>query len=212
MAASGREVIALYRDPGVRARAYLNVRWLVCPFDRVLPLVPTEGRLLDVGCGSGLWLNYLALERPRLDLHGVDPDARKLALAEKSSDRLDLRQRSVEEVTPESFDCVTILDVLCLLSDELKRKVLAAAYRALRRGGTIVVKDADTRPWWKYAPMAIEELVAVHVMRMTLGRPKFQSLETLAHGLESVGFQDVETRRIDGGYLHPHVVARARKP
>ncbi len=212
MAVSGRDVIAQYRDPGAPARAYLQVRWLVCPFDRVLPLVPTEGRLLDVGCGSGLWLNYLAMERPGLELHGVDPDARKLALAAKSSHRLSLRQQSVEEVTPESFDCVTILDVLCLLSDELKTNVLAASHRALRRGGTIVVKDADTRPWWKYAPMAMEEFVAVHVMRMTLGRPKFQTLAALGRGLEAAGFEDVEARRIDRGYLHPHVAVRARKP
>lgn len=212
MAVSGREVIAQYRDPGARARAYLNLRWMVCPFDRVLPLVPTEGRLLDVGCGSGLWLSYLALERPRLELHGVDPDARKLALAARSSSSLSLLQQPVEEVTPGSFDCVTILDVLCLLSNELKTKMLAASYRALRPGGTIVVKDADTRPWWKYAPMAIEELVAVHVMRMTLGRPEFQSLGALGRALEAAGFQDVEARRIDRGYLHPHMVVRARKP
>lgn len=212
MASGGRRVIAQYREPGPRARAYLNIRWRICPFDRVLPLVPTEGRLLDVGCGSGLWLSYLALERPRLELHGIDPDARKLALAATSSARLDLRQGSVEDVAPEAFDCVTILDVLCLVSDELKGTMLRACYRALAAGGTIVVKDADTRPWWKYAPTALEELVAVHVMRMTLGRPKFQSLDALVGGLENAGFVDAEALRIDRGYLHPHVVVRARKP
>ena len=214
MALGGRRVIAQYRDPGLRARAYLHVRWLVCPFDRVLPLVPERGSLLDVGCGSGLWLTYLAQERPELDLHGVDPDARKLALAARSSaaGRMQLRQGSVEEVPTGAFDVVTILDVLCLVPDEVKTAMIRASVRALKPGGVIVLKDADTRPWWKYAPTALEELVAVHVLRMTVGRPKFQSLEWFARELASAGFRDVETRRIDRGYVHTHVVLRAQKP
>jgi 2-polyprenyl-3-methyl-5-hydroxy-6-metoxy-1,4-benzoquinol methylase len=214
MLLGGRPVISQYREPGLRARAYLRVRWLVCPFDRVLALVPDHGRLLDVGCGSGLWLTYLSQERPGLELHGIDPDARKLTLASKSSAarRLQLRQDSIEDVPAESFDVVTILDVLCLVPDEVKARMLGASFRALKSGGTIVVKDADTRPRWKYAPTALEELIAVHVLRMTVGRPRFQSLEWLSRALEVAGFTDVETHRIDRGYMYPHVVLRARKP
>lgn len=214
MALGGRRVVSQYRVTGLRARGYLYVRWLVCPFDRVLPLVPEQGSLLDVGCGSGLWLTYLAQERPALELHGVDPDARKLALAHRSAAaaRMQLRQGLVEEVPARAFDVVTILDVLCLVSDDVKTAMIRAGFRALKSGGTMVLKDADTRPWWKYAPTALEELIAVHVLRMTVGRPRFQSLEWFARELESAGFRDVEARRIDRGYLHTHVVLRARKP
>ena len=213
MALGAGRVIAPYRQPGLRARAYMHVRWWICPFDRVLPLVPHQGRLLDVGCGSGLWLTYLALERPELTLNGVDPDERKLALAGTSTaGRLELRQGSIADVPAASFDTITILDVLCLVPDEVKADMLRACYRALTPGGTLVVKDADTRPWWKYAPTALEELLAVHVLRITLGRPRFQSLDALRAGIASAGFVEVEATRIDRGYLHPHVVVRARKP
>jgi 2-polyprenyl-3-methyl-5-hydroxy-6-metoxy-1,4-benzoquinol methylase len=214
MAFGGGRVISLYRDTGLRQRGYLHVRWLVCPFDRVLPLIPAKGRLLDVGCGSGLWLTYLAQERPDLELHGIEPDARKLALVRRSSaaDRFALREGLIEDAPSASCDIVTILDVLCLVPDEVKAAMLRASWRALAPGGTIIVKDADTRPWWKYAPTAIEEFIAVHVLRMTMGRPKFMPLEELGRTLEACGFVDVEARRIDRGYLHSHVVLRARKP
>ncbi|MEQ1855003.1 MAG: class I SAM-dependent methyltransferase [Longimicrobiales bacterium] len=213
MALGGRRVIGQYRDLGWRARAYLWVRWLICPFDRILALVPETGRLLDVGCGSALWLTYLALERKGLELHGVDPDARKMALAARSSAaaHLELRQGLVEEAPTESFDLVTILDVLCLVPDDVKAGMLRASWRALEVGGSIVVKDADTRPWWKYAPTAFEEFLAVHVLRMTVGRPHFASIEDLSRMLESAGFQDVVAERIDRGYLHPHVVLSGKK-
>jgi 2-polyprenyl-3-methyl-5-hydroxy-6-metoxy-1,4-benzoquinol methylase len=207
-------IIGRYQGPGLRARGYLHARWLVCPFDRLLPFLPDEGALLDVGCGSGLWLTYLAQERPRLELHGVDPDARKLALATKSAalERVELRQGSIGDAPERTFDVVTILDVLYLVPGEVKHAMLRASWRALRPGGTIVLKDTDTAPWWKYAPAALEEVVAVHVLGMTVGRLHFASAAALAAALAAAGFADVETRRIDGGYLHPHVVLRARKP
>ena len=212
MALGAGRVIAQYRDPGLRAQAYMRIRWAICPFDRVLPFVPDRGRLLDVGCGSGLWLTYLALERPELELHGIDTDARKLEVASTSlAAKAQLQRTSGTELPRGRFDCVTILDVLCLLPDAMKARVLRACHEALAPGGTIVLKDADTLPRWKYAPTAIEEAIAVHVLRITHGRPHFQSMEQLARGLDAAGFTGVETTRIDRGYLHPHVVLRARK-
>jgi 2-polyprenyl-3-methyl-5-hydroxy-6-metoxy-1,4-benzoquinol methylase len=207
-------MIREYHRPSLRARAYLHLRWLFCPFDRLLPLVPDRGRLLDVGCGSALWLTYLARNRPWLELHGIDPDPRKLALASHSraADRFELRLGSIEDAPSESFDVVTILDVLYLVPDEMKSKMLGDCFRALKVGGSIVLKDTDTRPWWKYAPTAIEEFIAVYLLRITVGRPRFASVEMLAQELEGAGFRDVETRRIDRGYMHTHVALRARKP
>lgn len=214
MASGGLRMVRQYHGPGLGARAYLYIRWRVCPFDRLLPLVPARGKLLDVGCGSALWLTYLARERPDLELHGVDPDPRKLALASRSAaaERFRLSLGSIESAPDEAFDVITILDVLYLLGDEAKSRVLAECFRALKAGGSIVLKDTDTRPWWKYAPTALEELIAVHVLRITMGRPRFVSVETLARELEKAGFLDVEARRIDRGYLHTHVVLGARKP
>ena len=212
MALGAGRVIAQYRNPGLRAKAYMHVRWAVCPFDRILPFVPDEGRLLDVGCGSGLWLTYLALEKPALELHGIDTDPRKIEVARASSQtRIELRRGTTSELKALTYDCITILDVLCLMPPETKAAALRDCHAALRPGGTIVVKDADTSPWWKYAPTAIEEALAVHVMRITHGRPHFESLEQLGRGLEAAGFRDVEAARIDRAYLHPHVVLRARK-
>jgi 2-polyprenyl-3-methyl-5-hydroxy-6-metoxy-1,4-benzoquinol methylase len=213
MARGGGRVLAQYRDPGIRARTYMRIRWAICPFDRILPFVPDRGVLVDVGCGSALWLTYLSLQKPGLELHGVDTDPRKLEVAATSTvaAKARLRQVSATELPQRAFDCVTIVDVMCLMSDELKADVLRAAYAALRPGGTIVIKDADTSPWWKYAITAMEELIVVRIMRMTHGRPRFQSLDAYRRGLEAAGFQGVEAARIDRGYLHPHVVLRARK-
>jgi 2-polyprenyl-3-methyl-5-hydroxy-6-metoxy-1,4-benzoquinol methylase len=214
MAPGARRVISQYTEPGAGSKAYLRLRWAVCPFDRLLPFIPREGRLLDVGCGSGLWLTYLALERPGLVLHGIDADARKLALAAKSKiGKPVLRQAGADDLPEGTFDCITILDVLYVLPDEVKATVLQGCHRALSAGGTIVVKELDTRPRWKFAPAALEELVAVRAVKLTHGGGlHFQSLDDLSRTMGAAGFVGVEATRIDRGYLHPHVVVCALKP
>jgi 2-polyprenyl-3-methyl-5-hydroxy-6-metoxy-1,4-benzoquinol methylase len=214
MAKGASRVVGQFESPGIALATYLHIRWRICPFDRVLALVPEGGRLLDVGCGSGLWLTYLALERPALRLDGIDPDRGKLALARTSKVAgITLHEGIVEGLPADSYDCVTILDVLYLMPDEVKASVLAACLHALKPGGALIVKELDTRPAWKFAPSAFQEFLAVRVLGLTHGeRTHYQTLGDLAEMIAGLGFGDVEQLRVDRGYLHPHVAVSAKKP
>ena len=212
MAKGAGRVLARYRDLGLAQRAYAFVRWSICPFDRVLPSVPHRGRVLDIGCGAGLWLNYLALERPELDLEGLDPDPRKLAaLRASSSEEIQVHEGSALDLPDGPFDCITIFDVLYLLSDEDKERVLAGCLERLSPRGALLVKELDVRPRWKFIPAAMEEILAVRLVNLTHGdRLHFQPVEELAAAFERVGFVDVQIERVDGGYVHPHVLVRGK--
>jgi 2-polyprenyl-3-methyl-5-hydroxy-6-metoxy-1,4-benzoquinol methylase len=214
MARGAVRLLAQYPDVGFRPRFYLHVRWRICPFDRVLRFVPERGRLLDIGCGSGLWLSYLALERAGLSLEGVDPDPRKLALAARSrAGAPTLHEGTALDLPEGPFDCISIFDVLYLVPDPVKREILARCLGALAPGGTVVVKELDTTPKWKLFPSMLEEFLAVKVARITHGdRLHFQPIEALAAEAEGLGFADVAVTRVDAGYPHPHVVMTARRP
>lgn len=213
MAWGAGRLLAHYTEAGAPQRLYSRIRWWICPFDRVLDAVPADGTLLDVGCGAGLWLTYLAVERPRLTLEGLDPDPRKLALA-GTSDALDsnLHQGTALDLPGGPYDCITIFDVLYLLSDEEKLSVLEKCHRSLAPGGRLLVKELDTSPWWKYAPSALQEFFAVRVAGLTHGsRPHFQSSSDLAGTLDAAGFTDIRLRRVDHGYPHPHVLVTGER-
>jgi 2-polyprenyl-3-methyl-5-hydroxy-6-metoxy-1,4-benzoquinol methylase len=213
MAWGAGRVLSHYSEAGASQRAYSRTRWWICPFDRVLASIPDEGTLLDVGCGGGLWLTYLALERPRLKLEGLEPDPRKLELA-RTSDVADpvLHQGSALDLPEGPYDCITIFDVLYLMGDTQKVEVLQKCHRALADGGRLVIKELDTRPWWKYAPSAFEEFLAVRVAKMTHGnRLHFQPAEDLATAMVSAGFSSVSVERVDRWYPHPHVLVRGER-
>src|SRR5215467_11412216 len=77
---------------GVRGLA-AHRQWLrieICPFEKLLPHVPTGSTLLDVGCGGGLFLGLLALGDPTLCATGVDSssDAINCAISMANKSRL----------------------------------------------------------------------------------------------------------------------------
>ena len=213
MSAGAGRVLARYRDLDLGPRAYGFIRWSVSPFDRVLSHVPEGGRLLDLGCGSGLWLTYLSLERPGLKLVGVDPDPIKLEIAQSADARdLELHRGSALDIPGADFDCITIFDVLYLLPAEEKRRVLRACRDALRPGGSLLVKELDVRPRWKFWPAAAEEFFAVRLVNLTEGdKLHFQSVQDLSRDFSDAGFVDVVDERVDRGYLHPHVLVRGTR-
>jgi hypothetical protein len=61
------------------------LRPLICPFDELLDLVPIGARMLDAGCGAGLFLGLLADAGRLGEGYGFDT-ALKLAGAGRQSE------------------------------------------------------------------------------------------------------------------------------
>src|SRR5437764_11785004 len=90
----GREAIAkIVRALPLVERAYSLVRFsifrpkLLSVMDLLLV---DEGRILDVGCGFGLFAAYFGQTHPRRAIVGIDPNARRVDLARDVAARLDL--------------------------------------------------------------------------------------------------------------------------
>ena len=154
MSALERRLLAAYDLAPRSARLHVRGRWHSCPFPTIEHLVPSRGRILDVGSGHGLFPIYLAMSSADRDITGVDVDQAKTALAQQAAERAGVAV-CFKAVDPSwrvdgTWDSVTIVDVLYLLGAEGARAQLQAAARALAPGGTLIVKEIDTNPRWKY--------------------------------------------------------------
>jgi SAM-dependent methyltransferase len=63
-------VRGLYRDEKNTSGLIQRLRPHIAPFQQLLPLVPANSRVLDVGCGSGLWAGLMVVTGQATFVHG----------------------------------------------------------------------------------------------------------------------------------------------
>ena len=142
-------------------------------------VLPTRGRVLDLGCGHGLMLALLAAARTQfqagdwpadwppaavdLELHGIElrPRAAQRARDALGADAvIEERDLTIGGVPP--CDAILIFDVLHLLPADAQDRLLDAAVGALAPGGILVLREADAAGGWRFQMVRIgNRLVAV---------------------------------------------------
>jgi 2-polyprenyl-3-methyl-5-hydroxy-6-metoxy-1,4-benzoquinol methylase len=210
-----RSTLACFDRLPRRDRWHVRGRWKSCPVPLVEAEVPAEGRVLEVGCGHGLVSVHLALVSPERVVVGTDIDERKIELARRAGEAMPAHRPAFVhghdgELPPGPWDAIVVVDVLYLLSRDDELRLLDRCIDALAPGGVLVVKETDVRPRWKHVLAKLQEVVATRVLRITKGVDlSFTPIAQLCEHLRARGLE-VQVRRVDRGYLHPHALLVAR--
>lgn len=146
----------LYQDSPLFARTVQRGRPYICPFEELTKSIPEGSKILDIGCGSGLFLGWLAAHGRIEQGIGVEPNPKALEAAEAmrqrlaelgSSVELDFRQVGSERDWPDGqFDVVSSVDVMHHVSLEAREAFLERAISLVRPGGLLLYKDMAPRP------------------------------------------------------------------
>ena len=209
-------ILELYRDQPMGIRLFVRARHLLCPMKRIEELLPREGRVLEVGCGHGLFTNLLAVASPGRSVLGVDPAPAKIQVAEQAGSALpnvSYRHGYIADVAEDGFDAVAILDVLYLLPPADKQDVVRRCFELLRPGGVLILKTNDTAPRWKYRITVLQEQ-AMTGLRLTMGGYglHFYSRDQNAALLRESGFTVERIVSLNSWLPYPHVAFVARRP
>jgi 2-polyprenyl-3-methyl-5-hydroxy-6-metoxy-1,4-benzoquinol methylase len=157
--------------------------------ERVVP----SGKLFEVGCGMGIFLNEM--RRRGWSVIGIEPNRYAAEYARSRFD-LDIFQGTLEEydLTPESFDVICAWNVVEHLPTPAQD--LHRMQRALRKGGLLVMSvpnlgSLDLR-WFGESWMGWD--LPRHLY--------FFSLKSLGKSLERNGMQIIDRRAVDSTYFH----------
>lgn len=196
-------------------RAYSRVRFSIMR-PKLLSvmdlLLPDEGRILDVGCGFGLFAAYFGQMHRRRRIVGVDPDARRVGIARGVADRLGLRGHSfnagdIRDASVEGpFEAAYVLDVMHHLPKDDQRRVLERIASLLVPGGILLVKDITTEP--RFGLLFTELL-----NRVMVGWDEplaYRHHREWSAMLEDIGFR-TRAVRVPDFLPYPHVVIAATK-
>jgi 2-polyprenyl-3-methyl-5-hydroxy-6-metoxy-1,4-benzoquinol methylase len=213
-----RRLRSLYSDAPLLDRAHAMTRWATCPFDVVAAEVPSGGRVLDVGCGQGIFSLYLSLESAERSVLGVDVDERKVRIAQKAAERAARLGASVRfatvaptEVPPGPWEAVVVVDELYLAPPEAQQSLVSGWICALAPGGKLIVKETATEaPKMRWT--RLQETLAVRVLSISKGEGlNFVPPDRIVEWMRTAGL-DVHERRADRGRVHPHHLIVGRRP
>jgi SAM-dependent methyltransferase len=149
-------IIQAYDDPVVRAYCWLRFGILRQRFlDEIGQYLPAAGRVLDLGCGFGLFSLYYAATAPDRVVHGLDLNGRRVAMARRAAGRLALanvfyRQGDAREVGGRGeYAAAYMLDIVHHVPAASVEPLLRRLHDGLVPGGRLLIKDVDAHPAWK---------------------------------------------------------------
>jgi len=179
--------------------------------------LPQSGVIIDLGCGYGLVSNLLALESER-HLIGVELSEQRAAIATKSvGDRRNIEFLTEDATKYEMPRChvVVLLDVLCLLPNDAKTKILARVYDSLGKNGLLIVKDTAKIPRWKYLYTYIEEFAKLNLevigYHKSVLAPKYKTRRQFESLFQRLGFMLIETIKLKTIMPYPGIIYVCRK-
>ena len=166
-----REIVdSLYRDEKNLSGFIQRLRPRICPFDVLLSLVPHGSRVLDIGCGSGLWAGLLIQTGQASFVHGFDASQKAIDVAQRMRERLpeDHRERLffeyrsvMDDLPEESFDVVTMIDVLHHIPPKAQEGVIHDALIRVKSGGLFLYKDMASKPLFCAVMNRLHDLASV---------------------------------------------------
>tara|TARA_R110000868_G_scaffold409350_1_gene694674 strand:+ start:5501 stop:6178 length:678 start_codon:yes stop_codon:yes gene_type:complete len=174
----------LYPDGPALRRLIQVHRPLICPFGEIILEVPEGATLLDIGCGSGLFIGLLARHRDISAACGFDASAPAVALAQQmqashpSADKITFEHRAVGAPWPDQvFDVVTIIDLFHHLTPVDQATTFKNAVNRLKPGGKLVFKDMGRAPAWRAFFSHLHDIV---ISREFIHIPAESDIETWA--------------------------------
>lgn len=200
----------LYRHAKPLNRFLMTHRPRICPFEELIPLVPSGSSVLDIGCGGGLMLSLLAASGRINRGVGLDTNAAMIRLATDVASRHDLPLQYSENafgagIPQGSFDVVTIIDVLHHVPTKQQRDFFNEAATHVPVGGTLIYKDMCKRPMWRASANRLHDLA---MARQWINYCPIEKVKQWAinHGLECA------TTRCDKRFWYGHELLVLKRP
>lgn len=187
-------------DDSATAKAHFNyvrIKLLTDPIAKLVAEIAGEadgalGELVDVGTGRGQ-LPILLTELGRATrARGVDWDEEKIERGKRAAEAapslaVELARGDARSAPIDDADTVLLVDILHYFTIEEQDALLRRAAKAVRRGGRLVVREADTERGWRSTVTLLEERVFT-ALRFNRGeRVKFRKASDLRAIMESEG-------------------------
>ncbi|MFO1487274.1 MAG: 1-acyl-sn-glycerol-3-phosphate acyltransferase [Verrucomicrobiota bacterium] len=208
-----RKVERLYRYQGKFPEQFAHWKMKTDPlFETLDRVVPRTGQVLDLGCGFGVAIHWLACFTDTRTFLGLDYDDDKIRTAQQTAlgnDRIQFQAADVAACDYPACDAVLLLDVLHYCHPDKQQLILNKARRALRPGGRLILRDGASESSSAHRRIQFGEKIATWLgMNRNVEGLHFRSLPQIEAMLRSAGFANWEINREAGHGSNVMLVAK----
>jgi SAM-dependent methyltransferase len=201
-----------YAGSGAYTRAFLLGRLAILPLGRLdAPLRGLSGVVLSLGSGHGILERYLTEINPSVSVEGFELAGDRVEAAAATGDRaprVTIHHADVTQLDDaRTYDAAIAVDVLHHVPADDHPRVAKAVAERLRPGGTLLVKDMDVEPRWKWAWNRMHDRL-VSGSEPTYCRPP----EQIAAVFEAAGLRTVDIQRFHHHDPYPQYLVVLEKP
>jgi len=196
-----------YREKSLWTKFYISMRLRSCPFEAIEQYVPPTGKIVDLGCGIGLFSGLMHKKSPLRQITAMDWNPDRISCAKKAfGDKIDFLIKDLAEVSLDACGCIVILDVLYLLTDKKVEEVLLRCNQWLSSAGALLILEKDTKPRFKYFLLLIQEFFITLLMNLNRSRTvNLREKTKMINLINQCGFS-VTVKYLHRGYPYPHVL------
>ncbi len=148
-ATAENQVKKLYGNLGW-VSVFTRIRFWTGSFVQVEQEVPANGKILDLGCGYGIFANYLAVCSPQRKVIGIDTDGNKIKFADRGIPNTSFWVGDATKMHLKNLDAILLLDVLHHLNSyEDQERLIHSCMRMLTSKGRLFIIEVNNKPFWK---------------------------------------------------------------
>lgn len=145
------KTLNLYSNLGLRS-IFAKIRFWDAPFIEAEKLVPKKGIIVDLGCGEGLFTNFLAVSSVKRKAIGVEIDKNRLKYAVRGIKNASFRYGDVVNINFPYANAFVLFHLLHHLpSAKAQETVIKKCVSKLKKNGRIIIVEIDPSPTLKYA-------------------------------------------------------------
>ena len=148
-----QKALSLYSNIGWK-KWFSKIRFWDAPYIELEHMIPQNGNILDIGCGEGVFTNYLAIRSKKRNLIGIDADNQRITHAQEASIKLSnatFIEGDVTKLELPSADIIIMVHVLHHLSSFFDQvKLIKQCKKKLKSSGKLIIVEVEPKASFKY--------------------------------------------------------------
>lgn len=130
---------------------FAKFRFWYAPFVDVEKLLPKRGVIIDLGCGEGIFANFVGLRSSTRRVLGVEIDKKRVLLADKGLKNVSFKIGNIIDTMIPKADAIVLIQVLHHLHTYNEQEIiLRKAVERMKKGGKLIIVEIKVSASLRY--------------------------------------------------------------